>query len=286
MKNIGFIGIGVMGTSMVRNLKQAGFTLFIYNRTKSKAEALIAEGALWRDTPADCARGQDAVITMVGYPKDVEQVYFGAEGIFSAVKSGCTLIDMSTTSPALAQRIFQTAKERGIQALDAPVSGGEVGARNATLSIMVGGEQAAFDSCMPIFQALGSTINYTGPAGNGQHTKMANQIALAGIMGSLCESLAYAKKNGLDLDGTLACISKGSSGSHHMTTSAPKILNGNLNPGFYIKHYIKDLTIALENVEDTDLDLGVTRLVRDMYSSLDEAGFGDLGTQALIKYYQ
>lgn len=286
MKTIGFIGVGVMGRSMVRNLMKAGFSLQIYSRTKAKCEDLISEGAQWRDTAGDCARGCDAVITMVGYPADVEEVYFTEAGILDSAAPGCYLIDMTTTSPSLSKRIAQAAQERGLSALDAPVSGGDSGAQAGTLAIMVGGERAAFDACMPLFEAMGKTIVYEGAAGSGQHTKMANQIALAGALAGVCEALSYGERVGLDLQTMLDTIQTGAAGSWQMSNLAPRMLAGDFAPGFYIKHYIKDMDIAREEAEQSGAQLGVLAQVRGMFGALAEQGLGDDGTQALLKYYQ
>ncbi len=285
MKSIAFIGIGVMGKSMARNLMKKGYEVSVYTRTKAKADELVAEGAAWHDTIADCVADKDAVITMVGYPKDVEQVYFGESGIISNAKKGAYLIDMTTTSPKLSVKIYEEAKAQGKFALDAPVSGGDVGARNGTLSIMVGGDKEAFDACMELFEAMGSNIIYEGKAGNGQHTKMANQIALSGVIASVCEALIYSEKVGLDVQTMLDSISQGAAGSWQMNNNAPRILKGDLNPGFYIKHFIKDMTIATEEASDVSLNLNIVNDVLSMYKKLEEEGYGDLGTQALIKYY-
>ena len=220
MKKIGFIGIGVMGCAMASNLMKKGYELTVYTRTKQKAEVLLEKGAKWCDTAADCAKGQDAVITMVGFPNDVEEVYFGESGIFSAAEEGTYLIDMTTTSPKLSVKIYNAAKERKMHALDAPVSGGDTGAKNGTLSIMVGGDREAFDACHDIFAAMGTNIIYEGPAGCGQHTKMANQIALGGAISGVCEALAYAKAVGLDQQTMLDSISAGAAGSWQMTNMA------------------------------------------------------------------
>ncbi len=285
MKTIAFIGIGVMGKSMARNLMKKGYEVSIYTRTKEKAEDIISEGAKWYDTIAECVSDKDAVITMVGYPKDVEEVYFGDKAIISSAKKGAYLIDMTTTSPKLSVRIYNEAKTLGKFALDAPVSGGDVGARNGTLSIMVGGDRDAFDACMPIFQAMGTNIMYEGKAGNGQHTKMANQIALSGVIACVCEAITYAKKVGLDVQTMLDSISQGAAGSWQMSNMAPRILKGDLNPGFFIKHFIKDMTIASEEAKDVNLDMPIVSDVLSMYRALDQEGYGNLGTQALIKYY-
>lgn len=285
MKTIGFIGVGVMGKSMVRNLMKNGFEVSIYARTKAKVTDILAEGALWCDSIAQCAQGKDAVITIVGYPKDVEEVYFGQGGILENASAGCVLIDMTTTSPQLSVKIEQAAKEKGLKALDAPVSGGDVGAKNGTLSIMVGGEKETYTQCLPIFQAMGTNIIYEGKAGAGQHTKMANQIALGGAIAGVCEALTYAKKVGLDLQTMLDSISKGAAGSWQMSNMAPRMLKGDFDPGFFVKHYIKDMNIALEEASHVDLTMPVLNEVHDMYQALDDQGMGDLGTQALIKYY-
>ena len=285
MKTIGFIGVGVMGKSMVRNLMKNGFEVSIYARTKAKVTDVLAEGALRCDSIAQCAQGKDAVITIVGYPKDVEEVYFGQGGILENASAGCVLIDMTTTSPQLSVKIEQAAKEKGLKALDAPVSGGDVGAKNGTLSIMVGGEKETYTQCLPIFQAMGTNIIYEGKAGAGQHTKMANQIALGGAIAGVCEAMTYAKKVGLDLQTMLDSISKGAAGSWQMSNMAPRMLKGDFDPGFFVKHYIKDMNIALEEAAHVDLTMPVLNEVHDMYQALDDQGMGDLGTQALIKYY-
>ncbi len=286
MKKIGFIGIGVMGKSMVRHLMRHGYEVSVYNRTKAKAQEVIDEGAIWRESAGACAKDQDAVITIVGYPKDVEQVYFGEDGILENAKPGAYLIDMTTTSPKLSQRIFDKAREKGLHALDAPVSGGDTGAKNGTLAIMVGGEKQAFDACLPIFEAMGKNIVYQGPAGSGQHCKMANQIAIAGTIAGVCEAIAYAKAKGLDPDVMLDTIGTGAAGSWQLSNNGAQILKGNMDPGFFIKHFIKDMAIADEEARARGLTLGVLAEALCMYRELEEKGLGDLGTQALIKYYE
>ena len=284
MKSIGFIGVGVMGKSMVRNLMNAGFSVSIYTRTKSKVEDVISEGAVWCDSIAGCSATKDAVITIVGYPSDVEEVYFKEDGIINTVQKGTYIIDMTTSDPLLAQKIYLKASEKGVFALDAPVSGGDVGAKNGTLSIMIGGDKDAFTACLPIFEALGKNIIYEGKAGNGQHTKMANQIALGGAIAGVCEAMVYSKKAGLDVQTMLDTISQGAAGSWQMSNMAPRILKGDFNPGFYLKHYVKDLRIALEQASITETELDITKKVFAMYKEL-EKDYGDLGTQALIKHY-
>ncbi len=287
MKQIGFIGVGVMGKSMVRNLMKQGYSVSIFSRTKSKTLDIIDEGAVWCDTIADCVRNAEVVITIVGYPKDVEEVYFGDNGILANASAGTYLIDMTTTSPKLSKHIYDSAAKKGMFALDAPVSGGDTGARNATLSIMVGGDREAFDTCYPIFEAMGDKIIYEGPAGFGQHTKMANQIAIAGTLSGVCEALAYGEKFGLNLQTMLDSISAGAAGSWQLNNLAPKILEEDYAPGFYIKHFIKDMEIAAEEAEDVNLTLNILKDVLKMYKDLAEnKDCEDHGTQALIKYYR
>ena len=286
MNKIAFIGVGVMGKSMVRNLMKKGFEVSIYSRTKSKALDVINEGAIWCENIRECVKDKDAIITIVGYPKDVEEVYFGEDGIINNSNKGTYIIDMTTTSPKLSVKIYEEGKKKGLIALDAPVSGGDVGAKNGTLSIMVGGDKEAFESCKVIFEAMGTNIIYEGKAGCGQHTKMANQIALAGAIAGVCEAITYAKSTGLDIQTMLDSISKGAAGSWQMDNMAPRMLKGDFDPGFFIKHYIKDMNIASEEAEEKDINLNVLKSVLDMYKTLERDGLGDLGTQALIKYYE
>ena len=280
---IGFIGVGVMGGPMVLNLMKKGFDVSIYTRTKSKAEGVIAAGAHWCDTIADCAARRDVVITIVGYPKDVEEVYFSEKGILNSADKGTVLIDMTTTSPRLSERIYAAAKEKGMTALDAPVSGGDVGAQKGTLAIMVGGDRDAFDKMHDVFAAMGTNIRYQGGAGCGQHTKMANQIAISGCVAAVCEAIAYAKRCGLDPQDMFDAISTGAAGSWQLTNNGQKIINGDYAPGFYVKHFIKDMNIALDEAQARDLDLTVLHMVRDKYDELAAQGGADEGTQALIK---
>lgn len=286
MKTIGFIGIGVMGKSMVRNLVKHGYEVSIYSRTKSKAEELINEGITWCDDVASCVKDKDIVMSIVGYPKDVEEIYFGENGIIQNAKENAYIIDLTTSSPMLAKKIYEEAKKYHLYAYDAPVSGGDVGAKNGTLSIMVGGNQDHFNDILDVFKAIGTNINYVGEAGFGQHTKMANQIALTGAIAGVCEAMSYAKNTGLDVQTMLNCISSGAAGSWQMSNMAPRILNNDLNPGFFIKHYIKDMTIALEEAKNADIHLEMSDLVLKMYEQLAKDGYEDLGTQALIKYYK
>ena len=286
MKKIGFIGIGVMGAPMAGHLLKAGYSVAVYARRKEAADALVSQGAEFCSSIAQCAKGRDAVITMVGFPKDVEEVYFGEQGILQNASTGTILIDMTTTSPRLSLRIAQAAAKKGLCALDAPVSGGDVGARQATLSIMVGGDPAVYQACLPLFQAMGKQVVYEGTAGSGQHTKMANQIALGGAIAGVCEALAYGKRAGLDLPTMLQSISAGAAGSWQMSNMAPRMLASDFAPGFFIKHYIKDMDIALQEAEGFGLHMQVLEEVRKMYVALAQEGKENLGTQALYQYYE
>lgn len=286
MKKVGFIGIGIMGKSMVRNLMKAGFQVAVYTRTKEKAEDVIAEGAVWCGDVKTCAAGRDAVITIVGYPKDVEEVYFGENGIIASADPGTFLIDMTTTSPKLAARIYEDAKKTGLKALDAPVTGGDTGAREGTLTILAGGDEADFNACMPLFEAMGRNIKYEGNAGNGQHTKMCNQIAIAGAISGVCEAMVYAKAVGLDVAQMVNSIGTGAAGSAQLKTVAPRILAGDFDPGFFIRHFIKDMKLASGEAENAGVHLGVLDYVLSMYEDLETQGKGSLGTQALVQYYQ
>lgn len=283
---IAFIGLGVMGRPMAGNLMAGGHTLKVYTRSKETARTLVEAGTAWADTIASCVAGCEAVITMVGFPKDVEQVYFGPEGILNHAARGTLLIDMTTTSPALSVRIDKAAREKGLRALDAPVSGGDIGAQKGTLAIMAGGGKADFEACLPIFQCMGKNIVYAGPAGTGQHTKMANQIALAGALTGVAEAIAYGKSVGLDVQAMLGCISQGAAGSWQMSNNGPKMAKGDTAPGFYIKHYIKDMRLAREESVSRALDLPVLKQVLAEFEALAAQGFAELGTQAIIKYYE
>lgn len=286
MKKLGFIGVGIMGKSMVRNLMKAGYEVSIYTRTKAKVLDVISEGAIWCDTIAKCVKDKEAVFSIVGYPKDVEEVYFSNGGILDSADKGTYVVDMTTTSPKLAVKIYELAKEKGVRALDAPVTGGDIGAKDGNLTIMVGGEEADYKVCEPIFSAMGKHISYQGKAGSGQHTKMANQIVIAGTISAVCEGMAYAKKVGLNVETMMKTISTGSAGSKQLDSAAPKILIDDYKPGFFIKHFIKDMSIAVEEAQERGLDLNILEEVLGMYKKLEADGKGDLGTQALIKYYE
>jgi 3-hydroxyisobutyrate dehydrogenase len=281
-KKIGFIGAGVMGKFMILNLMKKGFEVEVYARNKEKIKDILNAGAIFCETIESCAKNKDVVITIVGYPKDVEEVYLSQKGILNSANENTYLIDMTTTSPKLTIDIYNKAKEKGLKFLDAPVSGGDVGAKNATLSIMVGGDEDNFNTCKEVFEAMGTTIIYEGKSGNGQHTKMANQVAIAGIIAGISEAIAYGNKVGLDIPTMLASISNGAASSWQMTNNAPKMNKRDFAPGFYIKHIVKDLKIANEEVAN----LKVLQDVIEMYETLEKNGDGDLGTQAICKFYE
>ncbi|WP_035187499.1 NAD(P)-dependent oxidoreductase [Alteribacter aurantiacus] len=284
-QTIGFIGTGVMGRSMAGHLLEAGYTVNVYTRTKVKAATLIDQGAVWCDHPSVVAKQSDVVITIVGYPKDVEEVYLGAEGLLQNGREGATFIDMTTSSPVLAKTLYEAGKERGISVIDAPVSGGDIGAKEARLAIMAGGDKAAFLNALPILEQLGTNVVYQGGAGSGQHTKMSNQIAIAGTMLGASESLAYAKAAGLDPRTVLKSIETGAAGSWTLTNLVPRMIKEDYSPGFFIKHFIKDMKIALDVAEELNVKTPGLALAHKLYEELAENGEADSGTQALIKYY-
>ncbi|MCZ0702714.1 3-hydroxyisobutyrate dehydrogenase [Natronobacillus azotifigens] len=286
MKTIGFIGTGVMGKSMAQNLINAGYEVHIYTRTKAKAETLLQAGATWHDHVASLAHVSDIVITIVGYPSDVEEVYFGSDGIIENAKAGSYLIDMTTSKPTLAKKIAETARQRQLTALDAPVSGGDIGAQKGSLAIMVGGDQTGFEAVLPIFEVIGEKIIYQGEAGAGQHTKMCNQIVIASGMIGVSESIAYAQKAGLDPSRVLESITTGAAGSWALSNLAPRIIQHDYAPGFYVKHFIKDMKIALETAQEMGLMTPGLELSLQLYQQLAEEGEENSGTQALIKLFQ
>lgn len=283
-KTVGFIGLGVMGASMASRLLGGGYELIVYNRTKSKADSLLAQGAKWAAAPAEVAARAEVVFTIVGYPKDVEDVYLGPHGILAAKKGGY-VVDMTTSSPILAKRIYKEAKAKGIAALDAPVSGGDIGARNGQLVIMVGGDREAFDALQAMFGLMGRTIRYFGGAGAGQYTKMVNQIAIASGMVGVAEAMAFAKKSGLDASEVIETISGGAAASWSLSNLAPRMVRGDTAPGFYIKHIIKDMGIALDCAEEMHLDMPGLSLAKRLYDELAARGMEDCGTQTLIQWY-
>ncbi len=279
---IGWIGTGVMGVSMCGHLMAAGHPATVFNRTRAKAQPLLDKGAAWADSPRAVAEASDVVFTIVGYPADVRRVYFEADGVLAGLKPGAIAVDMTTTSPSLAVEIFATAKAKGAHALDAPVSGGDVGAKNAALSIMVGGEAEVFAAVKPLFERMGRIILHQGAAGAGQHTKMCNQIVIAGSMIGVCESLLYATKAGLDPQAVLGAISKGAAGCWSLENLAPRILKGDFAPGFMIDHFVKDMGIALEESRRMGISLPGLALVESLYAEAAREGHGKDGTQALF----
>ena len=281
---IGFIGLGIMGQHMAAHLLAAGHPLAVYNRSPDKAAALVAKGAVACASPAQVAQQSDVIITMVGYPSDVEQVWLGAEGIITHARDAL-LIDMTTSSPALAKRLAEASAKAGHQAIDAPVSGGDVGARDAKLSIMVGGEASAFDKALPILQRMGANIVHMGGAGAGQHTKMSNQIVIASTIMGVCEGLAYAQGAGLDSTALLQCIGGGAAGGFQLNVMGARIAKGDFAPGFFIEHFLKDLGIALAEAESMGIDLPGASLARKLYNDMADKGRGRLGTQALFQLY-
>ena len=285
LKKIGFVGTGVMGSSMAGHLLEAGHELSVYNRTKAKADTVIRLGATWCDSIAQIASRSEVIITIVGYPKDVEETYLGEEGLLENANPGTLLIDMTTSSPVLAVRIAEAAKAAACEALDAPVSGGDVGAKNAALSIMVGGSEEAYQTALPLFGKMGKNIVHQGGPGFGQHCKMANQIAIAAGMMGVCEAMAYARKCGLNPETVLKSIESGAAGSWSLSNLAPRMLAGNFDPGFYVKHFIKDLRIAIESAQAMELDTPGLELALSLYEKLAAAGHEDDGTQTLFRLY-
>ena len=283
---VGFIGIGVMGKSMALNLLNGGYTIEVYTRTQAKAQELIDQGCSWQATPAAIAEKADVVITMIGTPKDVEEVYLGDEGILAHAREGAIVIDMTTSSPQLAEKVYNIGRDRGVSALDAPVSGGDIGARNGTLSIMVGGDRDAFEQARPLFEIMGQNIVYQGPAGSGQHCKMANQIAVASTMIGVCEAIRYAEKAGLSPETVLESIEAGAAGSWALSNLAPRMIKGDFDPGFYVKHFIKDMNIALDSCSSIGLQARGLQLAKELYEQVAADGGEYLGTQSLYHQYK
>ncbi len=282
---IGFIGTGVMGKSMAKHLIEAGYTLVVYSRTKEKANELLERGAVWVETPKEVAKKANVIFTMVGYPADVEEVFLGDNGLVQNGKTGSYFVDMTTSAPSLAVKIYNEAKKKGIYTIDAPVSGGDVGARDATLSIMAGGEQEAVEAVFPLLKHLGTNIVYQGNPGAGQHTKMSNQIAIASNMVGVCEAIIYAEKAGLNPENVLKSITTGAAGSWSLSNLVPRMLKGDFEPGFYIKHFIKDMKIALDEAKRMDMEVPGLALAKSLYDQLAEMGEENSGTQALYKYW-
>lgn len=280
---LGWIGTGVMGNSMCGHLIDAGYQLSIYNRTKSKADNLITKGAIWCDSPYEVARKSDVIFSIVGFPKDVEATLLGELGVLAGSEPGTVIVDMTTSSPELAQKIDKQAKDKSVFSLDAPVSGGDVGARDATLAIMVGGEKKVFEQSKPFFEAMGENISYMGDAGAGQHTKMCNQILVAGTMIGTVESLLYAHRMGMDLDEVIDVIGQGAARSWMINNLGRRISKGDFDPGFYIKHFVKDMGIALAEAQRMNLSLPGLALVNQFYVAAQAMGYESLGTQGLYR---
>ena len=283
-QRIGFIGLGIMGQSMAGHLLAAGHPLNVFNRSKAKTDDLVAKGAKWFDTIGDLAAESDVIITMVGYPSDVEEVYFGAGKILDRAKNAY-LIDMTTSSPSLAKRIAEEAEKRGCHGLDAPVSGGDVGARNAKLSIMVGGKQSDFDAVLPILKIMGSNVVLQGGPGAGQHTKMCNQIVIAGTIMGVSEGLGYAKSVGLNPETVMESIGGGAASGFQLLNLGARMIAGDFAPGFYVEHFLKDLGIALEEAQKVNLDLPALALAKKIYEGLVAEGCAKNGTQVLFTKY-
>lgn len=283
---IGFIGTGIMGRNMAGHLLDAGFSLHLFNRSRDKAADLIARGAVWHPDVASLARTCDAVITVVGYPVDVRQIYLGEAGLIVNARHDAILIDMTTSNPSLARLLVETAKPRGVHVLDAPVSGGEDGARDGTLAIMVGGEAEAFHRAMPLFAALGKTVRLLGDSGAGQHAKMVNQIVISGAILGVAEGMAYARRCGLDPEAVLEVIGTGAAGGAQLRSQAPKMLGGDFTPGFHIHHFLKDMGIALEEAQAMGLELPSLTLAKSRYEELAGLGYGGDGIQALLRLYE
>ena len=285
-KRAGWVGTGVMGSSMCGHIIEAGHPVSVTTRTKAKAEGLLAKGARWCASPKEVAQEADVVFTMVGFPADVREVILGPDGVLNGLGSGGIVADMSTSSPALAVEIYGEAKKRGLRALDAPVSGGDVGARGASLSIMAGGDEDAFEAALPFFTLMGKNITRMGGAGSGQHTKMVNQIHIASTMVGAVECLLYARKAGLDLDQTIRAIGSGAAGSWTINNLGPRIVKRNFDPGFFIEHFIKDMGIALEESKRMNLCLPGLSMANQFYLSAKALGFGRLGTHALALVFE
>lgn len=283
--DIGFIGTGIMGKFMLRNVQKAGFTMHCFARHPEKVADLKAEGVAVHPSIAELAKVCDCVITIVGFPKDVEEVYFGKEALFDSAKSGAYLVDMTTTSPTLAKRLYQEGKKKGFHVMDAPVTGGDTGAKNGTLSILAGGDAEDYETLLPVFKAMGTNINHMGAAGMGQHAKMANQIMIAGALSGVCEAFSYARANKLDLEKLLAAVKTGAAGSAQLNAYGEKMIQSDFAPGFFVKHFIKDMRLANQEAEQKGLTLPVLQQVLGEYLALEEEGQGNEGTQVLLTYY-
>lgn len=279
---IGWIGTGVMGLSMCGHLLDAGYTVTVYTRTQARAQPLLERGAAWADSPAEVARASEVVFGIVGFPEDVRAVYLGEDGVLAGAAAGSVLVDMTTSEPTLAVEIHEAARRIGVAAIDAPVSGGDVGARNAALSIMVGGDAEAVERVRPLFEAMGRTILHQGAPGAGQHTKMVNQILIATAMIGVCEALLYGYEAGLDLERVLESVSGGAAGSWSLSNYGPRMLAGDFEPGFMVEHFVKDMGIALAEARRMSLSLPGLALAQQLYVALVAQGGGRRGTHALV----
>lgn len=278
---IGWIGTGVMGNSMCGHLIDKGFQATVYNRSKAKTDALVAKGAKYADSPKAVAEQSDVVFTIVGFPSDVREVILGEDGVLAGSKEGNIIVDMTTSQPSLAVEIAEAAKAKGVHAVDAPVSGGDIGAREARLSIMIGGDKEVVDALQPCWEAMGKTIVYQGGPGAGQHTKMVNQILIATNMIGVCEALLYGYKAGLDLETVMQSVASGAAGSWSLSNLGPRIINNNFDPGFFVEHFIKDMGIALEESKRMGLSMPGLALSHQLYIALKAQGHGRDGTHAL-----
>ena len=285
MKKIAFIGAGRMGKPMIKNLLKLGFEVHVYARQILKVYDIISNGARFHSTISDCLKDCEVTITMLGIPKDVEEVYFMKDGVLDSARRDSYVIDMTTTSPSLSELLFNEGLKRGLHVLDAPVSGGVASAKNATLSIMVGGRENDFRDCLPLFRAMGTNVTYMGKPGNGQHAKLANQIMMAGALAGVCEAIVYARKQNLNMMNFLRAASTGSAGSKQLDVNAPKILDRDFTAGFAIKHCVKDLLLAIDEANQENLNLDVLVTVMSHFKKLESDGQGEMGTQSLIKYY-
>jgi 3-hydroxyisobutyrate dehydrogenase len=282
-RKVGWIGTGVMGKSMCGHILKAGHSVSVYSRTREKASDLLSAGAVWRKNPADVAMHSDIIFSIVGFPHDVEEVYLGADGILSSARAGTVVCDMTTSEPSLAGRIHAEAEKKGVKSLDAPVSGGDIGAREARLAIMVGGDRGAFEEVLPLLRLMGETIALMGGPGSGQHTKMANQILIASTVIGVVESLLYAQRAGLGMDAVIDVIGKGAASSWAINNLGRRIARGDYNPGFFIKHFVKDMGIALQEARKMNLALPGLALVNQFYVAAQALGLENLGTQGLYK---
>lgn len=274
-----------MGKPMIRNLIKLGFNIDVFARSIMKVYDIIGIGAKYHSSVNDCAKNSDVAITMLGFPKDVEEVYFASGGLLDSMKKDTYIIDMTTTSPSLAKMIHDEAVKRGLHFLDAPVTGGVTAAKDASLSIMVGGDEEDYRNCLPLFRAMGTNINYMGGPGMGQHTKIANQIVIAGTIAGVCEAMTYARAEGIDLSKFLRAVSTGGAGSHQLESAGPKILDRDFTPGFSVKHFVKDMILAADEAQKENINLDVLLTVLSHYRNLEDNGFSENGTQVLIKYY-